>query len=198
GMAPVRTHWSGLVAVPGDGRYEWAGYLPIKEKPHAYNPPAGFIATANNDLIPSGYPHMNAVGFVWMDPYRWQRIAEVLRAGKKLSLDDMMRLQTDYLSIPARQLVPLLARVKSVEPATESARRALLAWNLVLDKGSAAAGIYETWFRRLGDNVAQRVMPAEARGYFRNLSASRVVGWLVTPPVSFGANAAAVRDSILV
>ena len=45
GIAPIRTHWSGLVPVPGDGRYEWKGFLPIKEKPHAVNPPEGFIAT---------------------------------------------------------------------------------------------------------------------------------------------------------
>ncbi len=197
GIAPIRTHWSGLVAVPGDGRYEWAGYLPIKEKPHAFNPPAGFIATANNDLIPPGYAHMNAVGFVWTDPYRWQRIAEVLSSGKELTLDDMMHLQTDYLSIPARQLVPLLANLTAADPATETARRTLLAWNFVLDKSSVAAGIYETWFRRLGENVGQRVVPADARPYFRTLGAARVIQWLTTPPAQFGPNPAAVRDSIL-
>ena len=26
GIAPIRTNWSGLVAVPGDGRFEWAGF----------------------------------------------------------------------------------------------------------------------------------------------------------------------------
>jgi penicillin amidase len=110
GIAPIRTNWSGLVAVPGDGRFEWAGFLPIKEKPHAFNPPDGFIATANNDLIPRGYPHMNAVGFVWTDPYRWARISEVLGSGRKLAVPDMMRLQTDYLSIIARQIVSALTR----------------------------------------------------------------------------------------
>jgi penicillin amidase len=197
GIAPIRTHWSGLVAVPGDGRYEWAGYLPIKEKPHSFNPPDGFIATANNDLIPRGYAHMNAVGFVWTDPFRWQRISEVLGSGKKLTLDDMMRLQTDYLSIPARQLVPLLANVTAAEAAAERARRAMLSWNFVLDKGSAVAGIYETWLRRLGDNVSQRVTPSDGRQYLRNLPTARVIEWLSKPPASFGANPPAVRDSIL-
>ena len=197
GIAPIRTHWSGLVAVPGDGRYEWAGYLPIKEKPHSFNPPEGFVATANNDLIPRGYAHMNAVGFVWTDPFRWQRITEVLGSGKKLTLDDMMRLQTDYLSIPARQLVPLLSTVTATDPATESARRALLSWNFVVDKRSAVAGIYETWLRRLGDNVSQRVVPTQGRPYLRNMSTARVIEWLSKPPAAFGANPMAVRDSIL-
>src|SRR4029450_1551477 len=85
GIAPIRTHWSGLGAVPGDGRYEWAGYLPIKDKRDWFKPPAGLFATANNDLIPRGYSRMNALGFVWTDPFRWQRIAEVLGSGKKFT-----------------------------------------------------------------------------------------------------------------
>src|SRR5947208_13375183 len=94
GIAPIRKNFSGLVPVPGDGRYEWAGFLPIKEKPHSYNPPEGFIATANNDLIPLDYTHMDAVGFVWADPYRWARISEVLGSGRKFAIADLMRLQT--------------------------------------------------------------------------------------------------------
>jgi penicillin amidase len=198
GIAPVRTHWSGLVAVPGDGRYEWAGYLPIKQKPNSYNPPEGFIATANNDLIPRGYPHMNAVGFVWTDPFRWQRISEVLSSGKKLTLDDMMRLQTDYLSIPARRLVPMLANMTPVDhPAASAARRELTQWNFVLDKNSVAAGIYETWLRRVGEQLSQRVVPAAARPYLRSVSTARIIEWLEAPPALFGANPVATRDSIL-
>jgi penicillin G amidase len=31
GLAPRRKNWDGLMPVPGDGRYEWAGYLPVLE-----------------------------------------------------------------------------------------------------------------------------------------------------------------------
>jgi penicillin amidase len=199
GIAPIRPNFSGLVAVPGDGRFEWAGYMPIKEKPHALNPPAGFIATANNDLIPPGYPHMNAVGYVWTDPFRWARISEVLAAGRKLSVDDMEHLQTDYTSLVARRLVPLLrdASVAPMSSAVDNARRRLLAWDLVLDKSSVAAGIYETWFRRLDDNVTQLVVPAAARSYLRTLGASRLIEALTSPDKSFGANPVAARDSLV-
>jgi penicillin G amidase len=200
GIAPIRPSSSGLVAVPGDGRYEWAGYLPIKEKPHSLNPADGFIATANNDLIPPGYPHMNAVGFVWTDPYRWARISEVLGAGRKLAVADMMRLQTDYLSIMARQIVPLLRDVSVASPSSdvERARHALLSWDFVLDKQSTAAGIYETWYRHLAQNVSRVVVPEAARPFFRTLSASRVVEQLVAPSGAFGKNPTSGRDTILV
>jgi penicillin amidase len=199
GIAPIRTNWSGLVAVPGDGRFEWAGFLPIKEKPHSFNPPDGFIATANNDLIPRGYPHMNAVGFVWTDPFRWARISEVLGSGRKLAVPDMMRLQTDYLSIIARQLVPLLRDVSSqpASPDVDRARRALLAWDFVLSKESVPAGIYSAWQRRLIDNVSRVVIPAAARPLFRSLGTARVIEQLVSPSGAFGPNPTAARDTLL-
>jgi penicillin amidase len=198
GIAPIRTHWSGLVPVPGDGRYEWSGFLPIKEKPHALNPSSGFIATANNNLIPPGYAHMNAVGYEWADPFRWTRIAEVLGSGRKLTVDDMTRLQTDYLSIPARELVPLLANLRPSREETERARRSLLSWDFVLDTASIGAGIYEAWLRQLNANVARVVVPQAARPYFRSLSTKRVIDWLRQPTRAFGANPAATRDSLLI
>jgi penicillin amidase len=197
GIAPIRRNWSGLVPVPGDGRYEWGGFLPIKEKPHATNPSAGFIATANNDLIPPGYPHLDAIGFEWADPFRWERISEVLDAAHAATVEDMARLQTDYHSIPARQLVPLLASVRSSHEATEAARRLLVSWDFVLDSASVPAGIYEAWFRRLNANVRRVVVPTAAQPFFRSVPATRLIEWLKTPPAEFGPNPAAVRDSLL-
>lgn len=194
GIAPIRRNFSGLVPVPGDGRYEWAGFLPIKEKPHVLNPAEGFFATANNDLIPANYPHMNAVGFVWSDPYRWMRISEVLRGAHRLTVEDMEHLQTDYLSIPARQLVPLLRGVASADSATERARRALLQWDDVLAPWSVAAGIYEAWYRRLSAGVPRLAIPASARPYFRALSSTKLVDLLTHPTATI---APAARDSLV-
>ena len=197
GIAPIRPKSSGLVPVPGDGRYDWAGYLPILEKPHAFNPPAGFIATANNNLTPDGYPHRNAIGWEWTDPYRFSRISEVLGSGRRLTMMDMMRLQTDYTSLPARQLVPLLAALPSGDPATERAREALLGWNDVLDASSVPAGIYEAWYRHLAPAVVDVVVPAPARASARNVPTTRIVQWLTSPGGEFGAAPLARRDSLL-
>lgn len=197
GIAPIRRNYSGLVPVPGDGRYEWAGFLPILEKPHASNPSSGFIATANNDLIPPGYAHMNAVGYTWADPFRHDRIVEVLRGATKLTVADMQRLQTDYLSIPARQLVPLLAHVRGSTDIGERARQALLAWDFVLDTASVPAGIYEAWRDALADSVGALAIPTQARSLIGGVEMSRMIQWLSTPDARFGSNPAARRDSIV-
>ncbi|HEY9428761.1 MAG TPA: penicillin acylase family protein [Gemmatimonadaceae bacterium] len=197
GIAPIRRNWSGLVPVPGDGRYEWDGYFPIKEKPHIYDPPAGYFATANNDLIPPAYPHRDAVGWSWADPFRWARISEVLASGSKLTMMDMERLQTDYLSIPARTLVPLLAELTASDPKVERARQMLVDWNYVLDKNSVAAGIYEAWQRRLDDSVTATFVPASAQRVMRGVQLKRVIDWLLAPSGEFGAHPVAGRDTLL-
>jgi penicillin amidase len=197
GIAPIRPRSSGLVPVPGDGRFEWAGYLPILQKPHAYNPPEGFIGTANNNLTPESYPHRNAIGWSWADPYRWARISEVLGSGRRVSMMDMMQLQTDYTSIPARSLVPLLASLPASRPATERARQALLAWDHVLDKQSVAAGIYEAWYRQLADAMLVVAVPAPARAMARGIPTKRIIEWLTVPGGDFGPDPIAARDSVL-
>ena len=197
GIAPIRPQSSGLVPVPGDGRYEWAGYLPILDKPHSFNPPEGYIATANNNLTPETYPFRNAIGWTWADPFRFARIEEVLGSGRRLSMMDMMRLQTDYTSIPARSLVPMLAALSSRHPAAERATSALVDWDFVLDKNSVPAGIYEAWYRALSASVIDLVVPAPARQASRGVSTHRIIEWLTSPGGEFGSNPVAVRDSLL-
>jgi penicillin amidase len=197
GIAPIRRNWSGLVPVPGDGRYEWDGYLPIKAKPHLYDPAIGYFASANNDLIPPDYPYRDAVGWSWADPYRWARISEVLGSGRKLGMMDMQRLQTDYLSIPARTLVPLLAELTATDPKVERARKMLLEWDFVLDKSSVAAGIYEAWQRRLDDNVTALFVPGQAQEVIRGVQLKRIIDWLIAPPGEFGDDPVAGRDRVL-
>ena len=198
GIAPRRRNFSGLVPVPGDGRFEWDGFLDILEKPHLLDPPAGFFATANNELIPRDYPYMDAVGFSWADPYRWARANEVLGSGRLHSVSDMMRLQTDELSLPARQLVPLLRDLPVGDARVDGARRWLLAWDRVLARESVEAGIYVAWEAHLRRLVyARMVRPAE-RELVRSVPLRRAVGWLVSPPGEFGADPVASRDSMLV
>ncbi len=183
GIAPIRRGWSGLVPVPGDGRYEWDGYLPITSKPHVVNPTEGYFGTANSNLTPPDYEHRDyAIGWTWSDPFRWARVNEALAGGRKLSLKDMMDLQTDYLSIPARTLVPLLEAVELEDGEAERARTLLLEWDHRLTAESVAAGIYVAWERRLQRNLWETMVPERGRPYLRSLSTKRMIDWLLSPP----------------
>ncbi len=197
GIAPVRRNWSGLVPVPGDGRYEWDGYLPIKAKPSVFNPGEGFFATANNHVTPPDYPYRDAIGWEWSDPYRWARASEVLGSGRRHTVADMMALQTDYLSIPARTLVPMLRHVTATDDDTERARHRLLAWDFVLAPESVVAGIYNAFESRLRGNVNALFVPGNARGLLRGMAMVKIVAHPTSPGGEFGDDPVAGRDAVL-
>lgn len=197
GVAPVRKNWDGMVPVPGDGRYEWAGYLPIKSLPHLFNPEKGFWATANENLVPNNYPHRNAVGWSWAESYRADRVNEVLAQRRKFTIADMMRLQTDYLSITARTLVPLLSELRSPEKGIESARQMLLNWDFVMDKNSVTAAIYKAWEDRLQKNILPLFVPANALDLVNSIPMDKVSDWILTARPEFGPNSIASRDAYL-
>ncbi len=198
GIAPVRRNWSGLVPVPGDGRYEWDGYLPIRAKPSVLNPGEGFFATANNHLTPADYPHRDAIGWEWSDPFRWARASEVLGGGRRHTVGDMAALQTDYLSLPARALSPMLRHVSSDMPAAEEARRLLLEWDFVLSPESVAAGIYVAFERRVRSNVYEAVAPeGDVRRLLRGMAMTKVLAHLEGPGGEFGPDPVAGRDALL-
>ncbi|RDY58712.1 penicillin acylase family protein [Flagellimonas nanhaiensis] len=196
GIAPVRKNFSGLVPVPGDGRYEWDGYLPIIEKPNAYNPTEGFLATANQNVTPEDYAHWDAIGFSWSDPYRGDRVNEVLGADKKMTMEDMKALQTDYLSIPARILVPMLEHIVFDGKAAEAKKR-LADWDYKLEASSIPAAIYVAWENQIKKMANERFIPAEGKGLVPGIQLARIMEWLKAPDERFGANPILGRNELL-
>jgi penicillin amidase len=197
GIAPLRPNWSGLVPVPGDGRYEWDGYLPIKALPHVLNPEKGFFNTSNNYLIPAGWPYKDALHYIWADAFRASSVAEFLGSGRLFSVPDMIQLQNNDLSIPARSLAPLLRDLDLTNPASQQAQGHLMHWNYVLDGDSVPAGIYEMWQRRLQDNIRDLMVPKEARAFVGMPELTKIIGWLQAPDGRFGADPIAARNALL-
>lgn len=194
GIAPVRTNFSGMVPVPGDGRFEWDGYLPIEEKPHVSNPASGYIATANQNVTPETYTRWDAIGYTWADPFRGQRIDEVLSSGTKLAMDEMKELQTDYTSLPARRLVPYLANL----PLGGSAKEAYAYfqdWDYALTPNSIPAAIYVSWENAIKERAHRDFVPDEAKRYIGGLQLERILQWVDAPEQQFGSDA--LRDEFL-
>ena len=186
GISPIRPNWSGLVPVPGDGRHEWDGYLPITALPSVLNPDKGYFATANNYMVPDGYPYIEALHYTWGDEMRGVRIDELLERGRRNTIVDMMSYQHDELSIPARNLVPLLRELELPDARTVRAAEALLDWDFVVDKRSVAGAIYVSFERQLLDNLHELLVPEPARDILRGLNKKRVIDWLVAPDGRFG------------
>ena len=196
GIAPIRRNFSGLAPVPGDGRYEWDGYLPIKAKPHEYNPARGYIETSNSNYTAPDFPYLDAIAYTWTDPYRWARGSEVLASGRKFNMMDMIELQHDYLSIPARTLVPMLRTLRAGDERVEQARQRLLDWDFALDADSVEAGIYVAFERQLLDNIELLKVPEEARSLL-GIGMKTMIDMLLAPDGDFGDDPIAGRDQLL-
>lgn len=197
GIAPIRKNFSGMVPLPGNGKYEWEGYLPMLSRPHAYNPENGIIATSNQNLTGIDYSFPEAIGYTWADPFRGNRIREVLQSGTKFTLQDMAALQNDDLALPARMLVPLLKELQSEDEKVRRAMDRLLDWDFRLGKSSLAAGIYVMWERELGQKILNLMVPEEARATIGSVPLTRMIEWLTVPPPVFGKNPTAGRDHFL-
>ncbi len=196
GIAPIRRNFSGMVPVPGDGRYEWDGYLPIKAKPNEFNPDRGYIETSNSNYTKPDYPYLDAIGFTWTDPYRWARGSEVLGSGRKFNMTDMVELQHDYLSIPARTLIPFFKDLESDDLEVEQARQMLLNWDFVLGKDSVEAGIYVAFERQLLDNIELLKVPEIAKSYV-SVGMKTAIDMLLAPDGDFGNDPIQGRDEFL-
>jgi penicillin amidase len=128
----------------------------------------------------------------------------VLAANPRVTLADMIALQHDVTSLPARQLVPLLRHVQSSDPTVERARTLLLGWNQQLAPESVAAGVYVAWERRLMRDLSALMIPRAARPHLSSLGMTRTIDFLVSPAPELaseagpGATAMAGRDSFVV
>ncbi len=199
GRTPVRKTWDGLMPVPGDGRYEWDGFMARDMLPSTYNPAQGFVATANEYNLPEGYPaEQRKIAFEWTDPSRVNRIKEVLTGDPKVSLANSMALQGDSVSEFSRRARALLANFSSADPEITKAVALLKAWDGNETVDSVPASIYEVWSsKHLGRATVARATPEAARQLVGNGSAEAVVDYLGKPDSRLGPNPAAARDEVL-
>jgi len=169
GVIPIRPKGhQGLVPVPGwTGQYEWRGFIPFEKLPYAFNPPTGFIVTANNKVVSDSYPYH--IAYEWASPYRAQRIIDLLSADDRIAIKEMRDIQAQTYSLPAQALRPYLL---AVEPEDDLQKRALAqvaSWDLYNEADRAGASIYQAWLwfliqNTLGDELGGGLM-GEYLGY---------------------------------
>jgi len=159
GRIPVRAGGDGSQPADGSsGAAEWTGWVPFDDLPHLYDPPDHIIVTANHRPAPADYRYN--LGLEWTEPYRAQRIRDLLTGSARLqpsggfTPDDFARIQADTFSLHAKSLVPLL--LAHAHPESDPDRRALDAvkgWNFNTTADSAAAAIFQAWFHTLAPAI---------------------------------------------
>lgn len=163
GLVPRRRAGvSGLVPLPGwieDN--DWQGFVAEAELPRRENPEEGFVVAANQDLNAYGSaPVQNAT----MPDYRAARIRQLLEPRIELTVEDCLAIQYDTVSLQAQRFLQHLRPLLPEEPSA----RLLHEWDGSYTRESAAATLFERFYRELGSLVLGRyLLGEEVLGHLR-------------------------------
>jgi penicillin amidase len=136
GKVPIRKTGDGSLPYDGatnDG--EWTGFIPFDELPQLYNPPEGFIMTANQRTVGKSYKYHDLIARAHTVS-RAKRLHDLLKAKAKVSINDMRDFQFDTFS----EINSRFAReVVNQKAASEETLKLLAAWDGRMNADSKAA-----------------------------------------------------------
>ncbi len=147
GNIPIRLpDHSGDYPVPGwTDDYEWQGYIPFDQLPYAYNPPEGFLASANNRVVGSDYAYKLA-----FDDYgfRAARIVQLIEnAPGSIDAAYIQKMHGDDYNASAAYMVPLLMQLNLQDEHLIEVRDKLTGWDYQNQMDLAAPAVYNTFWR---------------------------------------------------
>ncbi|WP_246791302.1 penicillin acylase family protein [Bradyrhizobium commune] len=154
-IVPRRPRLNGWLPVPGwTGEYEWQGVIPWEDMPRAFDPPEGFLVTANNRVVTDENPD-----YLCTDchpPYRAKRIAERLTELPAATANDMGSIHADTHSFTAREFIARLNRLPAIEGPAAALRDLIVNWDARMAANSKAAAAYARTRRELARIVLDR------------------------------------------
>jgi len=144
GRIPIRAAGDGTMPVPGwTGEYEWVDTIPYDELPRAFNPPQGYIVTANHAVVGPDYPYHLTMD--WDPGYRARRLVALLEAHPSLSIADIQALQGDSSPVWAQDVLPYLLDLSPTDPRLAQALALLADWDGQAVRDSAGAALFEAF-----------------------------------------------------
>ena len=163
GDIPMRANGDGTLPVPGwTDEYEWTGFIPFEELPYTFNPPEGYIVTANNRCQPLDYPYL--ITRDWDYGFRAQRILDVIEnAPGKIDIAYMQSIQGDSFDANGPVFVSLLTQMdyQTAAPNQVIAMDLLTQWDYQNRADSAGAAVFNAFWRHFLQNTFNDNMPEE-------------------------------------
>ena len=186
GDIPIRRNGDGTLPVPGwTDDYEWTGFIPFEEQPYSFNPPEGFIVTANNRVPPADYPYLITAD--WDYGYRAERITELIESAPgKIDIPYIQVMQGDGKDLGAMALLPVWEKIdfKAGTPNQAYALDLMENWDYQNSADSKAAAVYQWFWWNLVQNTLNDDLPEryQADGGDRNFEILRL---LVADPENY-------------
>eukprot|EP00005_Dracoamoeba_jomungandri_P000892 CAMPEP_0174251798 /NCGR_PEP_ID=MMETSP0439-20130205/1506_1 /TAXON_ID=0 /ORGANISM="Stereomyxa ramosa, Strain Chinc5" /LENGTH=791 /DNA_ID=CAMNT_0015332213 /DNA_START=27 /DNA_END=2402 /DNA_ORIENTATION=+ len=142
----------GALPKPGNGSMDWLGMVPFNELPMTVNPKDGWIASANNIIVPpdSSYPHVIAPLDNYDPGFRATRIVELLKQTDKHTIQTMKDIQGSVVDTMFPRFMPALKALKSSNATVQKWIDKLRSWDGDEQKESELATVFQGWFECLG------------------------------------------------
>ena len=161
---PIRAKGDGSLPVSGwNSEFEWQGYIPQEELPQSFNPPSGYIVTANNKNHGIDYPHF--ISRDWAPGYRADRIVELLSekisTEEKITIEDFVAIQGDLKNLQAQSIVSFFTNVPVNTQRQKQAVNYLKNWDLIAGENSIAASIYHMWLKYFSHSILEDKLQVE-------------------------------------
>ena len=183
GRIPIRAKGDGRLPVPGwTDEYEWLGYVPFEELPHTFNPPSGYVVTANNAVVDKTYPYHLARE--WAYGYRAQRIVDMIEnAPGPITIEYIQTMQGDNRNLNAETLVPLLMQLSFSDERLRRAQALFAGWDYQMHMDSAPAALFAAFWKHLlaatfHDELPEKFQPTGGSRWFE------VMRYLVEDPTN--------------
>jgi penicillin amidase len=119
---------------------QWTGYVPFDQLPHSYNPPRGYVASANQRVIPPEQEPM--IYGAYSQGHRGIRLDQLFTAHPAYDRDANIGVQNDIVSARAQRLVPAILRLL---PPSDPVAVALAGWDFAYALDSVAPTLFETF-----------------------------------------------------
>lgn len=171
GRIPIRKTGDG--AFPYDGSTndgDWTGFIPFEELPNLYNPPEGFIVTANQRIVGTNYKYLQMSRDA-APPWRARRIYNLLKDNSKVSMDAIRDVQLDAFNIPLSNLAKEIVAQNAASPEDLAL---IKAWDGRVTPDSKAALVVNEIRLCLANKMADENKPAPAY-----LIRERILDWAV-------------------
>ncbi|MGF2949421.1 penicillin acylase family protein [Microbacterium alcoholitolerans] len=155
GRLPIRGAGDGWLPQAGwDSAYDWQGFIPFDELPVSYNPPQGYIVTANNAIVTDDYDHF--LSRDWDYGYRAARIAHLIErkaAAGPMTAQDMRDIQMDNEMWIGKQLAVAMDKVDVDGKGPKAAVDLLRTWDAQNAADSPAAAYANVLWSNLAQNI---------------------------------------------
>lgn len=205
GRIPIRNVWERAYRPGWDPAHQWTGLIPFEGMPAWKDPPRGWIATANNRVAADDFPY--PLAGTWGNGYRARRIRQLLEAEPKHSRADFAAMQQDVMSLRAVDCVPRLLEIlkRSSSALSPSTLHALSTWDCRMTPDSVAATIFNVFFTRWSQTVADVRFPGETApfvapalaGLAAELLAEDRAGWFETAKPNSSTPFPSVREAAI-